>query len=289
MDNLQTTTSVRLSRPPKLLADTLKFYKENFKVIFLIMLMPLVFFTVDYLTQNHSYSNSIYFSFLFLIEIIISYLAGIAILTFITCKDSLKLPFLDYYKRALKYFWVLLITSLLGSLVIAGGTWLFFIPGIILSGYLALIEFVVVDGNKWGYGAIAISKYLISGNWWRVLWRSLFVGFFVILVIIFIRFLIAIISGNSLSFIFQSNYTNGLADFVETVLYLIFITPITSIYLYKIYQELQIIKPEPSEEEIKKPRTWFIVLTVIGVLGAIVAVILLSILITFISSALITA
>jgi hypothetical protein len=71
-------------------------------------------------------------------------------------------------KTAISRWWIALMTEALAMLIIAGGLFLFIIPGIIWGAYYSLSIFVVTLRNKRGMAALEYSKLLVKPEWGRV-------------------------------------------------------------------------------------------------------------------------
>lgn len=85
-------------------------------------------------------------------------------------------------------------TELLATLVITGLTFLLIIPGIIWGFYYAFVIYAVALRNVSGRRALAYSKWLVQGQWWRIcgiLVATGLIGQFVLLVVTFLLTLIA--------------------------------------------------------------------------------------------------
>ena len=79
----------------------------------------------------------------------------------------------EHYSASLETFWPALYVSILKGLIVAIGTLLFLIPGIIFSVWYSFVLFGVVLGGERGWSAMKSSKNLVRGRWWGVLWRLL--------------------------------------------------------------------------------------------------------------------
>ncbi len=85
-------------------------------------------------------------------------------------------------------------TELLGALIILGLTFLLIIPGIIWAIYYAFLLYGVALRNVSGRRALAYSKGLVQGQWWRVfgiLLMTSLLGQVILLVIVALLTLIA--------------------------------------------------------------------------------------------------
>lgn len=127
------------------------------------------------------------------------------------------------------YFWI----SLLSGFIIAGGTFLFFVPGLIFFVWFSLASLVFISENKKGWSALMASKGYVRGNWWGVFWRFLFIGTIIWL------------------FFYLLNVVSGLVtvldigDILFCVGYLLMI-PIVTTYLFLIYENLKKMRADNS-------------------------------------------
>lgn len=123
------------------------------------------------------------------------------------------------------YFWI----SFLSGFIIAGGTFLFFVPGLIFFVWFSLASFVLISENKKGWQALSASKGYVRGNWWQLFWRFLFIGTIVWLFFYLINVISSLVTVLDIS------------DILFCVGYLLMI-PIVTTYLFLIYENLRKIK-----------------------------------------------
>ena len=129
------------------------------------------------------------------------------------------------WSKIASYFWV----SLLSGLIISGGTFLFFVPGLIFFVWFSLASFILISEDKRGWSALSSSKNYIRGNWWAVFWRFLCIG---IIVWLFFYLLTVI-----------ANFTNIPAiEKIYSCIGYILLVPMITIYPFLIYENLKKIK-----------------------------------------------
>ena len=124
--------------------------------------------------------------------------------------------------------------AILTGLVTFGATLLLIIPGIILSVYLTLTNFVFVNENKTGASALSRSLGLIKGHWWSVLGRFFVVGFLLSLVFLLV--------GGSFAILIELLNLGEMQDFIFGAISQVFSAFITLINLYvgnEIYRGLK--------------------------------------------------
>jgi uncharacterized membrane protein len=124
---------------------------------------------------------------------------------------------IEIAQEAWKKLWqYLLIVMLIWSFIILG-LFLFIIPGLIISIYLAFSTFVFIDEGKTNMEALKRSWNLVKGNWWKVLGRWLLLS-----IVLFFVFVLLGSINNLLGSIFSA-----------------LSTPFSMIFVYLIYLELK--------------------------------------------------
>src|SRR3989344_3264730 len=108
--------------------------------------------------------------FLTLAVIVIQLWSQIALLCAIKDREE-NIGIKESYRRGrgkiISYFWV----SFLSGIIITGGLFLFFVPGLIFFIWFSLASFVFISENKKGWSALAASKNYVKGNWRAGFWR----------------------------------------------------------------------------------------------------------------------
>jgi len=90
----------------------------------------------------------------------------------------------EAYAQSFRSSFSYILVVILGLLVITGGFVLLVIPGIIFSLWFSLAIYSFVFEDQKGIKALYRSKQLISGNFWKVAWRSIFISIIVIIIAI---------------------------------------------------------------------------------------------------------
>ena len=135
----------------------------------------------------------------------------------------------EYYRRGwnkmTSFFWV----YLLSNFIIAGGSVLFFVPGLIFLIWFIFAPFVLIMENKKGAESLWASKEYVKGHWFAVFWKFLIFGILAWLVL----WAVSVITG-----------ITGIGDTGKINLYAsyILLNPIGVIYLFLIYENLKKIK-----------------------------------------------
>lgn len=87
----------------------------------------------------------------------------------------------EILRSAKSYIIVYFAVSLLSFFLVLGGFFVFLIPGLLISFFLAFIQYEIVLGNKKPLGALKGSYHLIKYNFWSVLGRFLLLHLGIIL------------------------------------------------------------------------------------------------------------
>ncbi|MDO8529140.1 MAG: hypothetical protein Q7S18_00530 [bacterium] len=188
-DTEQAPASVKLKSAWQLFKEAWKLYRSKFKTLIGIMILPVIISIIlKELSIVSIYSPTLsQASWLSAVKIIIWLIllyfqaVSIAALLF-AVKDDIGIK--ESYGRAIKSSLSYVLVVIIELLVIAGGFILFIIPGIILLLWFSLAVYAFVFEDKRGIEALYRSKQLISGNFWRVVWRSIFICIVVLIIII---------------------------------------------------------------------------------------------------------
>lgn len=241
---------------PKILLDQAwDIYKKRFKIFLGIMIPPVIFsFLVGSFVAmgtNLLHLNSSLFGLFGIIILILSAilaLGGIVIQLWshtallYAIKDreeniNIKESYRRGWNKITSYLWV----SLLSGLIISGGFFLFFVPGLIFLIWFSLASFILIYEGKKGWSALMTSREYIKGNWWSVFWRFLFIG----LIFWLFLYLLNILADFSLSSVFEKIYF-----YIGYVLS----APLVTIYLSLIYENLKTNSADSAVQnsEVKK-------------------------------------
>jgi hypothetical protein len=125
-------------------------------------------------------------------------------------------------------------TSFFSAIVIGLGFILLIIPGIICLVWYAFAPIIYLNEGISGWKALEKSKSYVSGRWWLVAWRLLFVVF----VVWIVTFLVGIIGGR--------NTIGGIVGY----LILFAMIPMIQVYNYLLYKNLKEIKEGVLEEAV---------------------------------------
>lgn len=278
---IPTTTPQPLPSARRLFADAFVFYKTHISLIAAIGAVPVVFSFLGVLTINVAVWLGVLFG-------ILSFVAGIfawlALFDVMRAGGNPEGGVWGAYARTKSmiapYVWVML----LQGLAVAGGFFLFIIPGIIFSILLGQAIYAYVFEGKKGMDALVASWFYIRGNWWGVFGRILFLGiiFFLASIVLFAVAGFGLTGGGPI-FTMQPGGQNLMmsvqaARFMQVlsdVLTNMFLLPFSIIYLSLLYRALRGAKSGAvlSEEENAKMRKTLKALIVIAIAGLIILVI----------------
>lgn len=231
------TPAKTLTSISQLLDNTVNAFKANWKKLSIISLLflaaPQMILTiaaslVEKFTGSSGASYEIdvlaaggtVIALMLILYIAIFILSLIGGITLAVLANNPKLSIEESLKQGLgKFFSYLWISALAGLIVLAGFIF-FIIPGVLFSVWFSLILYALVIEDKKGAAALSRSKELVGGCWWKIFGRYIILG----LILIGISLVLA--------------WIPILGSLVLTTL----ITPISTLYLFFIYQDLKKIK-----------------------------------------------
>ena len=137
------------------------------------------------------------FNFALLFEIFIGIIATIAIAAIVEqAVAGETLTWSAALRFALSRWAATLGTVLLATLIITGLTFLLIIPGLIWGFYYAFVVYASALRNVSGPRALAYSKRLVQGQWWRICGILLTTGLIGQFVLLMVTFLLTLIADN---------------------------------------------------------------------------------------------
>lgn len=226
----------------QILKDAWNLYHLKFKTALGIMVVPTIISIILNELGIISFSSTTlsqasWFSVIKIIVWAISLyfnVISIAALLFMAKNDlGIKAAYSESLKNSLSYILIVI----LGLLIITGGFMLVIIPGIIFSVWFSLAIYSFVFEDQKGIRALYRSKQLISGNFWKIVWRLIFVS--VVVIIMAMPFaIIGRIIGDS-------------HGFIDKILQL-FITPLVIFFEVILFQNLVKLKQGYTFQEPKK-------------------------------------
>lgn len=254
-----------------LLKNSWAIYKKHFLLFFGVVLPAMVANVIlDILPSPPAILNAMGSIALLLLSILV----GISLIYAVkerekgvTAKQALK----NGWKRFFSYWWLIVLSTFIAM----GGFFLFVIPGIVISVWFSVAIYVFVIEEKKGMTALLRSKHLVSGHWWSVFWRFLFLAIFGFLIFIPLMFIV------DFGFNFEK-FAMGGNDSRSVMLIPLGIlswltTAFGTIFGYLIYENLRDLKRNVIFEEPKKSTK--VKFLLIGAFGAIVPFLILALII----------
>jgi hypothetical protein len=185
----------------ELLRESLRFYKQN-KILFWKFSLPLVLFgtagsLIKYyftpvLLSNPSYSLIATVAILVFITYVLTLWTVIGLIRAISAVQTGAAfnGFTREFLSSVKLVVPALLTSLLVAVVIFGGLILAIIPAIIFSVWFLFAMYAVILDRKKGVAAMRMSKNLVKGYFWEVLWLSISTSFVILMISFIVQSLI---------------------------------------------------------------------------------------------------
>lgn len=232
--------------PPsfKLLEESLLLFQKKFLSFFLV-LMPvilplyLLYKLPQFISIPVGLSTLLYrFGFIYTAMLLFSF--GYLALLFAIKDNEENISVLDAYKRAkkayLEYWKILLIILCL----LAFGLLAFIIPGINFFIWCSIALMVYLAEDAKGFDAILLSKQYVQGYWVSVLSRLIFLSVIVCLI--------------SLPLIIFRVFNESYIYDILFILILMVVIPVINTFLFLIYGNLKLLKPNSTEltEALKK-------------------------------------
>ena len=257
-------TMGRLEPVGKLFRGAWTIYKAKFSTLAKIILVPIVIMALGLrLMVGHMVPVMIAFGgLIYVVGIITLIFASIAlIITVISGTD-----FAESYRRSPKFFWPMVWVSILGGVMTIGGFVMLIVPGIMIALWFTFSRYLVITENRRGLNALTQSRAYVRGYWWAICGRGILMGISV-----------AVVSGISsavLSGIFGTSIGSALNLWTW-----IFVVPFPLIYIYEIYKNLTVLKPELATTQSDASRTFLTASGIIGIFGMILIPIIIIVLI----------
>lgn len=228
-----------------LLNKTIDIYKENFKDIILVMLIPLLITTIIYFAPGFG-----------LLSLLIP-IFGLGFLFYLdkNKESSLKESVIFIFK---KRFLAILLLQVISIIIFTGGFFIFIIPGLyMIFALFASSYFVALENNKPMEGILK-SWECFKGKGWGI----------------FFRVFLLSISVAVISLIIERIFGEGsvITNIISTLLSSFVLGPISLIYSYLIYKDIKRIKG--NDLEIKKSRK--IKVWILFALGILIPIVLIS-------------
>ncbi len=169
-----------------LFKNSWEIYKKRILTWFLILIFIFITSAVLFLPLaaifHGDFQSRVAFVSIFIAAVIasIGFIWGqLAFLTAITDQEiGIKEAFLQSRSYILSYIWL----SLLMGLIIMGGYFILFIPGLIFTVWFLFAPFILITEDIGGMNALMKSKEYVRGRWLPVGWRLFLVWFLSVII-----------------------------------------------------------------------------------------------------------
>ncbi len=239
-------------------------YKNRFKTLIFISLLPFVFsvlLQITYVFESNIFLVIIGFIILISWFIILFLFTPLALICAF-CDESLGV--IAAYKSALSKFKSYLWLVVLGFFIGLGGLVMGIIPIFIFGVWFIFAAYILIDQNLYGLQALLRSKDYVAGCWWKIFWRILICS----LIITGISFVII-----SPFDIFNKNIIdNTLLVLVDEILYTFLLLPFAVAYSFILYRSLISLKPELVNQPIKTKKRFFVFCATFGAIIALLII-----------------
>ena len=172
-----------LKTAPELISDSWNLYLKNWRKFLPFMLLTFLptlilsaLGTISLYLEMYLPSSSVASNIVILVVFVASMIFAVWVTIALTktisdCVLAKPTQWKETFSASSDLIWPILLTSLLVTLSVIGGTLLFIIPGIIFAVWYSFSSYaVIVDGKK-GLEAMRSSKALVVGRWWSIAWR----------------------------------------------------------------------------------------------------------------------
>lgn len=164
------------------------------------------------------------FNLALFLEFFIGIIATIAIAALVEhAVQGEPLPWHSALRYGLARWLPALMTELLAALIIMALTFLLIIPGIIWAFYYAFVAYVVALRRVSGRRALAYSKQLVQGQWWRVCGMLLATGLIGQFALLIVTGLLTLIADNPVADFIISSVADVVGAFFLVVTVLFFL------------------------------------------------------------------
>jgi hypothetical protein len=259
--------------PIELLNSSWNFFKKNWKIFVSIIIIPSVLTYIGKSLLEIQSTNTTVLGFIFsIVGGVLSVVMSVALIDAVrrvSSDPTTSLNIKDQYMLGFKYFWSIILVSIISGLAALTGFALFIIPGIIIGIYISLSTYALVIDGKKGFSALTESYSIIYSRW-HIAFARLFVLVLVMgaiqIFVSSITFLIIWLCGVDMHALVvdqqQLPLYLSLFTFILGLCAEIVIVSIGYIYTYNLYIALKVTRmPEVS---ITKFKRWVIAFIIIG-------------------------
>ena len=221
----------------KILSEAWQIFKENFRLISIIVLIIFIPLNIVYLSlgeTNETMMGAVGFvetetstDIIFgILDGLIGIIVTMAIIYATKARrENREVDYRECFQGALSRWWPAVGTNILLTIFLIGLFILLIIPGIIYSVYWTFALCAVVLCNKSGIDALNYSKAIVQGRWWTIWWYSLALGIISIVIYVGIDLFSLLFPSHPLSLLISNLMINIVSAFfivVTTVFFLNF-------------------------------------------------------------------
>jgi hypothetical protein len=229
----------KMSGIDDLVSGSVKIYKQHFKKFMLMMLIGLVAYVPFYLISVWMSVNT---SIIVGIILVVLFLAALLALIYFGIRSQIGMYFIlknptmgfkELFKNTRGMFWKFFGLSLLTGILVFLWTLLLIVPGIIFGIFYSFALYLLIFEDVRGMNAIKRSRAMVTGYWWAVFGRTLFV--------IFVAMLASFILSIPFVFLAEGTAWYSIYSLAQNLIWAV-ITPIFMVFTYLMYKDLRGIK-----------------------------------------------
>ena len=255
-------------------------FTRNWKTLGMIAVVPLILNSIMQILLVTGMSWGILVAILLgITSAVLSFMSVIALVMSIHILYSdpnAVITVQESYKKSLKYFWPMVLVSIIAAVAQIGGFILLIIPGVIFIVYTAFYVFTLVLDDKRGLSAFTESYGLVKGRWWAVFGRMIVMALVALAISLGIGFLYGLISSIFGGAMTQSIQTiSSGSDWVWLIIGLIVniiigsaITIFSLSYIYRMFVSLK--EKRVAVVDTSKFKKWVIGFLVIGPIAIVI-------------------
>lgn len=272
------TVNSSIAQPPqylfpsetKLLSWAFSYYRSRFALIFGISLIPFLLGMVQVFVRQ---SVPILFVVIAVITAVVAYISRLALIAAVAGESqTVGGAYSKGVRLLIPFIWI----NVLVTLTTLGGTFLLFIPGLLLSIWLSFSAYILFAENRRGISAMTQSWHYVKGYLLSVFWRFLFFGIVLLIIVFVIQFATTGLT------IFQEIKSSAVtkppvplfARLIDLFFFNLMAIPLGIIYSFGIYSALRQIKEaasaEADEQKLRKNIKIFAVIGTIGLIAIII-------------------
>jgi hypothetical protein len=260
-------TMRKLDPVGKLFRGAWALYKAKFSTLAKIVLVPVAVMVAGGLLMATRGMTGVVVlgGLIYCAGFIIFVFAGIALIVSVASGTD----FAASYRQSPKFFWPMVWVSILGGVVTFGGFVMLIVPGIMMALWFTFSRYLVIVENRRGLNALTQSREYVRGYWWAIFGRGILMAVALSVAAGISSAILAAIFGRVVGAVFNA-WT------------WIFIVPFSIIYIYEIYRNLTVLKPELATTQAAASRDFLKVSGIVGLVGIIVIPIILIAIVGFV-------